>query len=240
MIHEKPIIYKPGVYNTPGVYNGAGGIYKGRGVYNDGFDKLKVWELDIPNLILSNHTLDGMPVTFSNNNVQKLDDNKKLRIWNGNRFRIGYLNLQDNSRLIKEAGVVIEHTAGNYSYVGPCKCYHRVSYDMTPNAAWFGKPYTSNKEWDWKVGDYFPGTNFPSDPLPIGYYGRQNIPGISLPITLIVKMEDTIKVFYNDILIAERENDVLQCLENYSNKDWFIFDMSSGDITISKFWFKYE
>lgn len=32
----EPIIYKPGVYNTPGVYKGAGGIYKGRGVYNDG------------------------------------------------------------------------------------------------------------------------------------------------------------------------------------------------------------
>lgn len=32
----EPTIYKPGSYNTPGVYNGAGGIYKGRGVYNMG------------------------------------------------------------------------------------------------------------------------------------------------------------------------------------------------------------
>ena len=32
----EPTIYKPGAYNTPGVYKGAGGIYKGRGVYNDG------------------------------------------------------------------------------------------------------------------------------------------------------------------------------------------------------------
>ena len=31
-----PTIYKPGANKTPGVYNGAGGIYKGRGVYNDG------------------------------------------------------------------------------------------------------------------------------------------------------------------------------------------------------------
>lgn len=32
----KPIIYKTGAYNTPVIYKGAGGIYKGRGVYNDG------------------------------------------------------------------------------------------------------------------------------------------------------------------------------------------------------------
>lgn len=32
----EPSIYKPGAYKTPGVYKGAGGIYKGRGVYNDG------------------------------------------------------------------------------------------------------------------------------------------------------------------------------------------------------------
>ena len=32
----EPTIYKPGTYKTPGVYKGAGGIYKGRGVYNDG------------------------------------------------------------------------------------------------------------------------------------------------------------------------------------------------------------
>ena len=32
----EPMIYKPGAYNTPGVYKGSGGIYKGRGVYNDG------------------------------------------------------------------------------------------------------------------------------------------------------------------------------------------------------------
>lgn len=35
----EPIIYKPGAYKTPGVYKGAGGIYKGRGVYNDGSDE---------------------------------------------------------------------------------------------------------------------------------------------------------------------------------------------------------
>ena len=32
----EPTIYKPGAYKTPGIYNGAGGIYKGRGVYNEG------------------------------------------------------------------------------------------------------------------------------------------------------------------------------------------------------------
>ena len=32
----EPTIYKPGAYNTPGIYKGAGGIYKGRGVYNNG------------------------------------------------------------------------------------------------------------------------------------------------------------------------------------------------------------
>lgn len=32
----EPIIYKPGAYNTLGVYKGAGGIYKGNGIYNDG------------------------------------------------------------------------------------------------------------------------------------------------------------------------------------------------------------
>ena len=32
----EPTIYKPGAYKTPGIYNGAGGIYKGRGVYKDG------------------------------------------------------------------------------------------------------------------------------------------------------------------------------------------------------------
>lgn len=31
-----PTIYKPCAYKTPGIYNGAGGIYKGRGVYKDG------------------------------------------------------------------------------------------------------------------------------------------------------------------------------------------------------------
>ena len=32
----EPTIFKPGAYKTPGVCKGAGGIYKGRGVYNDG------------------------------------------------------------------------------------------------------------------------------------------------------------------------------------------------------------
>jgi hypothetical protein len=32
----EPTIYKPGAYKTPGVYNGAGGIYKGSGVYKYG------------------------------------------------------------------------------------------------------------------------------------------------------------------------------------------------------------
>ena len=32
----EPTIYKPGIYKTPGVNKGAGGIYKGRGLYNDG------------------------------------------------------------------------------------------------------------------------------------------------------------------------------------------------------------
>lgn len=32
----EPTIYKPGAYKSPGVYNGAGGIYKGFGLYNDG------------------------------------------------------------------------------------------------------------------------------------------------------------------------------------------------------------
>lgn len=36
MIQEKPTIYKPGAYKTPSIYKSAGGIYKGRGVYNDG------------------------------------------------------------------------------------------------------------------------------------------------------------------------------------------------------------
>lgn len=31
----EPTIYKPGAHKTPGVYNGPGGVYKGRGVYND-------------------------------------------------------------------------------------------------------------------------------------------------------------------------------------------------------------
>lgn len=37
----EPTIYKTGAYNTPGVYKGAGGIYKGRGVYNMG-DNIKL------------------------------------------------------------------------------------------------------------------------------------------------------------------------------------------------------
>ena len=31
----EPTIYKPGAYNTPGIYKGAGGVYNGRGVYNE-------------------------------------------------------------------------------------------------------------------------------------------------------------------------------------------------------------
>lgn len=32
----EPTIYKPSAYKSPGIYKGAGGIYKGRGVYKDG------------------------------------------------------------------------------------------------------------------------------------------------------------------------------------------------------------
>ena len=32
----EPIIYKPGAYKTPSIYKGAGGVYNGNGVYNDG------------------------------------------------------------------------------------------------------------------------------------------------------------------------------------------------------------
>ena len=35
----EPMIYKPGAYKTPGVYKGVGGIYNGRGVYNDGLQE---------------------------------------------------------------------------------------------------------------------------------------------------------------------------------------------------------
>lgn len=39
---SEPTIYKPGAYNTPGVYKGAGGIYNGRGVYNDSPNGIKI------------------------------------------------------------------------------------------------------------------------------------------------------------------------------------------------------
>ena len=43
----EPTIYKPGANKTPGVYKGAGGIYNGRGVYNDGAGGDDVKEIEI-------------------------------------------------------------------------------------------------------------------------------------------------------------------------------------------------
>ena len=74
----EPTIHKPSAYNTPGIYKGAGGIYKGRGVYNDGgkniveFGGIKYGFVKIGNLLwitenLKNYTSGAL---FYNNSEE--------------------------------------------------------------------------------------------------------------------------------------------------------------------------
>lgn len=66
----EPIIYKPGAYNTPGIYKGAGGVYNGRGFYNEGAGRSDIhFILDIPNFDLSNPSQGGIDFIISGNVV---------------------------------------------------------------------------------------------------------------------------------------------------------------------------
>lgn len=66
----EPMIYKPGAYKLPSIYNGAGGVYNGRGVYNDGAGRSDIhFILDIPNFDLSNPSQGGIDFIVGGNVV---------------------------------------------------------------------------------------------------------------------------------------------------------------------------
>lgn len=81
----EPTIYKPGAYKSPGIYNGSCGIYKGRGVYNEGkvpIDFLYItYFKNLDTNTLKDYPLKGNETHFINSeggynypNVEKVTD----------------------------------------------------------------------------------------------------------------------------------------------------------------------
>lgn len=83
----QPTICKPSIYKTPGVYKGAGGLYNGRGVYNDGagggVNPEKSFILNIDDLDLAN-LKQGDLQFYGPGNKSKVDG--KLRLSGASTF----------------------------------------------------------------------------------------------------------------------------------------------------------
>lgn len=214
MLYNEPTIYK-----TPRIYNGAGGIYNGRGVYNDGADKLKVWELDIENLVLSNHTDEyGMLHQFSGP-VTKIDNATKLK-FGTSAFSYKIDQLSKIGTVKKIEIIVSQITATNYAFIGACLAQIRKSYDINKFGQWNAYRYPNGEQWNFIKGSYFGYTN--SNPYYfIGYQGLD----ITFPLNITLELDDKVKQYFNGELVAEKINDYDTLPEN---ENWYGFGLNSA------------
>lgn len=113
----EPTIYKPGAYKSPGIYKGAGGIYKGRGVYNDGEKEINYFS-DFTNFDLStkiDRPKKG-PLTnyFSNNIDYSFGEDCLIATSkaNPNSDTVGLSFVKKNGTIL-ETEFVISHPSGN-------------------------------------------------------------------------------------------------------------------------------
>lgn len=112
----EPTIYNPSAYNTHGVYKGAGGIYKGRGVYNEvseeflelggksypvvtiGSQKWIAYNLDyVWDSLVTDTNLNGSSNTH---NAVYYDMNADLYGWNG--YKCGLLYNQAAKNYLRD------------------------------------------------------------------------------------------------------------------------------------------
>jgi len=182
-------------------------------------DRGPTWQLDIPNLVLSNHTDEyGMSHQFSGS-IQKVDNNTKLK-FGTNTF---FYNIDQMSKLgnVRKIEIVVSQLSTyRYAYIGACRALFRKSYDYNKYGPWNAYRYPSGEQWSFKYGSYFGYTN----QNPYYYIGYQGI-DITFPLTIVLEFGRTVKQFFNDILIAEKVNDYasLPISEN-----WYRFAVNSG------------
>lgn len=100
----EPTIYKPGAYKMPGVYKGAGGIYNGRSVYNEGAEEfLEFGGKSYPVVTIGSlkwiaHNLDytdeniviGSSTSTTGNRANYFNDDENIYGWNGRKYGLLY------------------------------------------------------------------------------------------------------------------------------------------------------
>lgn len=191
----EPIIYKPGAYKSPGIYNGAGGIYKGRGVYNDGANKLKVWELDIDNLVLSNHTDDdGIEYRFQYSLGNYHIENGKLVA--NTIFDFTIIDFNVLGRVKKIEAIIDELLIGYNVFCGANGAQVTKVYNWTDYGVWL---------YDYGVGNWtvYQGIYKRSITNWVGY---DHI-NLSIPIKYVLEYGDNILEFYlNDVKMASSQH----------------------------------
>lgn len=181
---------------------------------------LKLWELDIPNLQLSNHTMqNGMKCSFNNTSSFSKVDGKLVCGTSNFDFEILNLNVLGN---IKKIEIIIDEiTIGRYCYVGACKSYVRKSYDISNFGTWNAYRYPSGERWNFLKGYYFGDTLYGNWYF-IGYQGINLI----LPLKIEVVFEEgKVKQYFNGELVAEKNDDYASLP---ANENWYNFNVNSG------------
>lgn len=179
------------------------------------------WQLDIPNLVLSNHTDEyGMSHQFSGS-VQKIDDGTQTKLKFGTNTFV--YNIDQLSKLgnVKKIEIIVSQLSiGRYAYVGACRATCRRSYDYDKFGPWNAYRYPSGEQWSFKQGSYFSYTNA----NPYYYIGYQGL-DITFPLTIVLEFGETVKQFFNDVLVAEKVNDYASLP---ASENWYRFGLNSG------------
>lgn len=120
----EPTIHKTGAYKTPGVYTGAGGIYNGRGVYNDGPQQRTylhticnkyIENKDVPligpssNTLPNNCVFDNPGYTFTENGIFTTIYNVANKNTNYVKIRCRFSNLQKTCSVLTSFGRIEYH-----------------------------------------------------------------------------------------------------------------------------------
>lgn len=168
-----------------------------------------------------NYTMDnGMQVVV--NTASSLSKDNGRLIADGN-YSFEIRNL-DSLGKIKETEVVCDEasiTGNGYVYAGTLLALLRMSWDTTNYATWLGTRSSGGKPWDHKVGTYFPGTTegFTT------WTSRQGVIPVSTPVRIRTTLDDYVRLYFNDTLIAEKENDI----DTYpKSENWNRFQINSG------------
>jgi hypothetical protein len=183
---------------------------------------VKIWELDIVNLSLTNHT-DANGLKFSFTGITKQNDDTELKGSGNFNFTISYF---DNLGKIKKMECIFtaeKPASSQYNYVGCARATFRSSGSINKYGTWCGCNNSSGKRWTYYQGNQK--ENYTSSGI---YWNCHDGIDATFPQKNTVEFSDSeVKLFFEDTLICSKEND-------YNTYNWYNFTMNSGGQSTNK------